>query len=157
MELDRAVYFNNLSGYTRRAKCHQRMSPEAAMEKSHKSLDALKLPTSTTEPITVKGGTPLIVKWGTLQIRPWFCIIENLAVKILLKSTYIDNCIKIIFPIDREIVLMHYAPIPILGTGRYLFKIMSILSSQPSSLAAFEHSTFLEAKQQKFQQKPDLV
>lgn len=86
-------------------------------------LDLPKLRTETNEPIKVAGITLLILKLGTLQVGPWLDVVENLAVNILLGITYIDRCFKRIISMDRKIVPIHSAPIPIWRRDRNLSRI----------------------------------
>lgn len=53
--------------------------------------------TAMKRSIKVQRGFRLIVKMKILQVRTWFAVIENLAVDILLGTTYTDHCIRVIF------------------------------------------------------------
>lgn len=77
---------------------------------------------------------------GTIQVRTWIGVVENIAVYMLLCITYIDNCLKGIFPI-KKLVPRHSALIPVLRKGRYLSILWSILSHKSYSAGAYEHRT----------------
>lgn len=83
----------------------------------------------------------------TLTVRTWFGAVENVAVAILLGKTYnIDRCIKGIFPMDRKFVLLHSAPVPILGKNRDLSKVSSIVWHKALSENSKNHAAIRVAE-----------
>lgn len=75
---------------------------------------------------------------GSLQVRTWLGVVENLAVEILLGTTCIYQYIKGMFAIDENFVSRHSALIPISGRNRKLYRISSIISHRASRLKAIE-------------------
>lgn len=51
---------------------------------------------------------------GDLCIRGWSSIVHNLAVNMLLGTSFIDRFIRRILPAKRKVVLWHSHPVPIL-------------------------------------------
>lgn len=66
-----------------------------------KHLHAPKLRTAMKESIEVKGIILLIVNMRNLRVSKWWEVLENLAVHILHGATYINPCIKRIFPVNK--------------------------------------------------------
>lgn len=97
--------------------------------------------------IEIQGIIQLIVKIGTVQVRIWLGIVENLAVNISFGNTYMDRCIKEVLSMDIKIVLIHSKTAPILEKDGDLSRISSKLSYKASSLEGQRHSTIRVAKQ----------
>lgn len=82
-----------------------------------------------------------------LQVCPWFGVVENLAVDVLLVTTYMDSCMKEIFPTDKRIVPMKSASETIVGRMKDHSKIKSVLSHKTFWFKAQEHVTIRVAQQ----------
>lgn len=54
--------------------------------------------TAAKQAVTVPGLISLHICIGDLHARAWFGIIEKIAVELLLKTSYVDQCICVIFP-----------------------------------------------------------
>lgn len=74
-----------------------------------------RLRTATKAPILLDGTILLFVKIGELRVRVWFGIVKNLAVDILLGTSFIDRYIQGIFLSERKILPWHSQPVPILS------------------------------------------
>lgn len=65
----------------------------------------------------------LFIRMGYLHIRTWYGIVENLAVDILLRTLFINRCIRRIFPTERQIVPCHSKPVVIISTNTVINSI----------------------------------
>lgn len=93
-----------------------------------KCLDAPELLTATNESIKVQGIIMLIVKTGNLQVRCDLLWSKTQQTKYYSAPDTSTTASKELFAMDRNIVLIHYPQIPVLGTDKDLSKILSILS-----------------------------
>lgn len=66
------------------------------------------------EVLSVEGIVPAFLRMGDLRVCPLFRVLDNLAIEVLLRSLFIDRCIRGVFPSDRKIVPWHSPPIAIL-------------------------------------------
>lgn len=75
-----------------------------------------------------------------LLVRAWFLIGQNLAMRILLGLTYIDNCIRGIFLMEHEIVPEHWGPAAVLKIGTQA-NLTTILFCNMPREEQIEHTT----------------
>lgn len=54
--------------------------------------------------VSIEGIVSPFVPRGDLHLRAWFGLVANLAVDVLLGTSFINRCIKGIFPSERKIV-----------------------------------------------------
>lgn len=86
----------------------------------HRYVEPIEQPqlrTATREHVNVEGVIPMFVRIGDLRVRAWFGVVENLAVDILVGTSFIDRCIRGIFPTERKIVPWHSRPVSILTSS----------------------------------------
>lgn len=114
-------------------------SMNKAYRRSHwgyviKALHTSNMWTAMKESIMIEGIIPLFVNFGTVEERKLLDVVENLAANIVLSTTYIDFCIKRIFPMHKKTVRMHSKVGPILDSNRGLSKIWRTPRWKPCSL-----------------------
>lgn len=88
-----------------------------------------------------------MVNMGTLQAYTRFDVVNNLTADIQPGTTYIDQCIEGIFPVDRESMPINQAPMDIMREDGYLSKISIILSRKACRLGPREQANIRVAKQ----------
>lgn len=64
--------------------------------------------------ITVEGVILLHVQLGDLRVRVWFGVVKNLAVSVLLGTSFIDRFVTGIFPPERKVVPQNSEPVDII-------------------------------------------
>lgn len=74
-----------------------------------------RLRTATKEPISLRGKILLFISMNELSVRVLFGIVENLAIEVLLRTSFIDRYIRGNFPSERKVVPWNYSPVPILS------------------------------------------
>lgn len=82
----------------------------------------------------------MILKREHLAVRTWFGVVENLALDILLGTTYIGRSLKSISSLDQKIVPLHSSSVTILGGNRDPHKVSSTLWHKASSDHSREHA-----------------
>lgn len=91
--------------------------------KSVKTIRSPPLHTLNCEVVSVDGIVPLFVHLGDLRVCTWFGVVDNLAVNLLLGTSFIDPCIGEIFPTERKVVPRHSRPVAITSTQKKVNKI----------------------------------
>lgn len=66
---------------------------------------------------------PLFVRMGDLCVYAWFGVIRNLAVDVVLGTSFIDSCIRGIFPSERKVVPRHSQPLEIMLAPKKIIAI----------------------------------
>lgn len=85
------------------------------MDMSHEASWVTKLRTERKEMIKVQGVIPFVDQMGDLGVQIWVRIVQNLPVNELLGETNMDKGIQCLFPMEREIVHVHSAPVALIG------------------------------------------
>lgn len=78
-----------------------------------KHTDLPRFRTATKEPIHLQGTILLHHQIGNLNTRVWFSIFPNLAVDLLLGTSFVDRFIRGIFPGERKVEPWHSQPVAI--------------------------------------------
>lgn len=81
------------------------------------SVSTPEIRTEMKEMIENQGIIPGVVRVEDLQTRAWLGIVQILAGKLFLGTTYIENCIQYIFCMEHKKVTEHSAPVAILQRG----------------------------------------
>lgn len=75
-----------------------------------KSFTSIRYMSASDDPITVCGTILMSIGRWHLKVRVHFLLVDNLAVWILIGTSYMDQCIRGIFAMERLIVPVHSAP-----------------------------------------------
>lgn len=70
-------------------------------------VNSLSLRTTKNPAVQTDNIIPMFVRIGDLPVRAWFGVIENLAVDVLLGTSFIECCIQGIFTSECKVVLCH--------------------------------------------------
>lgn len=81
-----------------------------------KTIKSLPLCNASQELVPIEGIVPLSAPTGDLRVRSWFGVVESLAVNVLLGMSFIDRCIRGIFPSVPKIVRWHSRPVAIISS-----------------------------------------
>ena len=76
----------------------------------------VKLTSASRNAMNLVGVLPLFIRMGDLKVRVWFGVVENLAVPVLLGTSYIDRFVQGIFPQERKVVPNDSRPVAILSS-----------------------------------------
>lgn len=71
---------------------------------SIKPIKSPSLRTASREVVNVEGNVTLFVRIGDLLVRACFEIFENIPVDVLIGRSFIDQCIRGLFPTERKVV-----------------------------------------------------
>lgn len=75
-----------------------------AWEDTIKSIRTLHLRISNSKFVNVEGIVPLFIQIGDLLVRTWFGTVASLSVDVLIRTSFIYQCIRWIFPTERKLV-----------------------------------------------------
>lgn len=88
--------------------------PALRIRKRTNSTMGIRYRSASNNHIIVCGKMLLFVRLGYLPVRVRFGIVENLALPVLIGTSYIDQFIKDIFPMKRMILPVHSGAVAIL-------------------------------------------
>ena len=88
------------------------MAPSNWLQQA-RSIDAPSLQAANHAPITVDKVVLLMVTIGDTTVPVWFGIVENLAVEVLLGTSFLDKHVKSIEPIQQVVVPIDSRPVDI--------------------------------------------
>lgn len=89
-----------------------------AWRKAMKTIESPSLHTANRNVEIVVDIVSLSVHMGDLRVRPWFAVVENLAVELLLGTSFIDCCILGLFSSVLRIVPSHFQPVATVSTQK---------------------------------------
>lgn len=72
-------------------------------------------------------------------------IIQNLAIKVLIGTKYVEKCIQIIFPMKNKVLSEHLAPVALQKKGAEV-NVTTLLSREALMDEQKEHTTIGDAK-----------
>lgn len=65
--------------------------------------DYSNLPAATKEAVHIDSTIPIFLRNGSLRVRAWHGVVKNLAVDVLVGTSFIDRGIQSIFPNERKL------------------------------------------------------
>lgn len=78
---------------------------QPAWRKSLKATKSTPLRIANRMVVSVERIEPLFVLMGDLRVCIWFGVVKNLVIDLLLGTSFINRCIRGVFPSERKIVL----------------------------------------------------
>lgn len=97
-----------------------------AWKDSINSIKSTLFQTTSHEFVKTESIVPLLIRTGDLRVSTLFRSFENLAVKVLLGTTFIDRCIRSTLPNERKVVFWHLNPVVIISTKKAFNTITAI-------------------------------
>lgn len=85
-------------------------------KESVKPIQSPQLRTVNRKVDSTEGIVPLFISIGDLLVRAWFRIVGNPTVDVLLEKSFINRCIRSIFPIKRNVDPWHSRPVANIST-----------------------------------------
>lgn len=88
-----------------------------------KTIKSQPLRTANCEVVSMEGIGPLFVRIGDLHMHALFGVVENLAVDMILGTSFIDCSVRGLFSSERKIVLSNSRPVAIILTEKKVNEI----------------------------------
>ena len=85
-------------------------------KKKIKKVKRVSMTSASKDKMNLVGVIPIVIRLGDLKVRVWFGVIEELAVPVLLGTSFADRFIQGIFPQERKVVPNDSGPVAILST-----------------------------------------